>query len=109
MASPPDAAPKAYGGDARELLRSPTALAGALIGCGLTVGLAAFLVYQLRHDCVASFEAAWLKQASHPVYTEAFSDAVLAECGIDETCAQAVKERRHEEDRACTRWSSSWR
>ncbi len=96
MATPPDAAPKAYGGDARELLRSPAALVGAAIGCGLTICLAAFLVFQLRGDCIASFEAAWLEHVSAPIYSEAFTDAVLAECGSmeDPRCLHAVRARR---------------
>jgi len=94
MPSSLDAAPKAYGGDFRELFRNPLALVGAIIGCGVTVGLLIFLAYQLSRDCVATFEKAWV-EGDHELYNEAFHDAVLAECDTldDEECLLQIKAR----------------
>lgn len=93
MASALDPAPKVYGGDLRELSRSPFALAGGLVGCGVIVGLMALLAHQLGRDCVATFERSWLLQPSHDLYNEAFSDAVLGECDTLEEgpCLGAIK------------------
>lgn len=93
MASALDPAPKVYGGDLRELSRSPFALVGALVGCGVIVGLMALLAYQLGRDCVATFERSWLLQPHHELYNEVFSDAVLGECDTLEEgpCLQEIK------------------
>ncbi len=95
MASALDPAPKVYGGDLRELSRSPFALTGALAGCGVIVGLMVLLAYQLSRDCLATFEQAWLEQQHDELYNEAFSDAVLAECDTLEEgpCLREIKTR----------------
>ncbi|MGH1342562.1 MAG: hypothetical protein ACRBN8_13460 [Nannocystales bacterium] len=93
MPSALEPAPKVYGGDLRELLRSRSALLGALGGCGLIVGLTVLLAYQLSRDCVATFEQSWRTQLSYDLYNEAFSDTVLAECDTleDRPCLHEMK------------------
>lgn len=93
--------PRAYGGDLRELARSPLALAGALVGCGLTAALIIFLVLELRRDCIADFERAWVEQGQGEVFHEAFSDAVVSECGSfgRGVCRQDVELRWRTEGR----------
>ncbi len=94
-----DAAPKVYAGDFRELFRNPLALIGAIVGCGLTIGLLVFVAFQLSRDCVLTFEKAWVA-GDHELYNEAFQDAVLAECDTldDETCLLQIKTRWRNDD-----------